>query len=35
MVKKYWSEKKKVDPKKVYCVSVMPCIAKKNEMLRD
>ncbi len=35
MVKTYFAEKIDVDPKKIYCVSVMPCTAKKNEADRE
>lgn len=30
--KTYFAEKKGIDPKKIVCVSVMPCTAKKNEI---
>ena len=32
--KTYFAEKQKIDPKKIYMVSVMPCIAKKFESKR-
>jgi NADP-reducing hydrogenase subunit HndD len=34
MVKTYWAEKMKLDPKKIFLVSVMPCTAKKYEIER-
>lgn len=34
MVKTYWAEKMKMDPKKIFLVSVMPCTAKKYEIER-
>ena len=34
MLKSYWAEKNGVDPKNIYCVSIMPCIAKKSEIKR-
>ena len=34
MLKSYWAEKNCVDPKNIYCVSIMPCIAKKSEIKR-
>ncbi len=34
MVKTYWAEKMKIDPKKIFLVSVMPCTAKKYEIER-
>ncbi len=33
-VKTYWAEKKGVDPKNIVLVSVMPCTAKKYEVVR-
>ena len=35
ILKSYYAEKEKIDPKKMYVVSVMPCIAKKFERQRD
>lgn len=35
MVKTYYAEKQKLDPKKIYQVSIMPCTAKKWEIGRD
>ena len=35
LVKSYYAEKEKIDPKKVVVVSVMPCIAKKFETQRE
>lgn len=35
IVKSYWAEKNNVDPNNIYCVSVMPCIAKKSELKRE
>ena len=34
MVKTYWAEKMKIDPTKIFLVSVMPCTAKKYEIER-
>lgn len=34
LAKTYGAEKKKIDPKKMYTVSIMPCIAKKFEGMR-
>ena len=34
IVKTYWAEKNGIDPKDIYVVSVMPCIAKKSEIIR-
>lgn len=34
IVKTYWAEKMKIDPKKIFLVSVMPCTAKKYEIER-
>ena len=33
-LKTYWAEKNNVDPSKIFVVSIMPCIAKKTEILR-
>ena len=35
ILKSYYAEKEGIDPKKMYVVSVMPCIAKKFERQRD
>ncbi len=35
IIKSYYAEKEKIDPAKIYTVSVMPCIAKKFERTRD
>ena len=35
IIKSYYAEKENIDPKKMYVVSVMPCIAKKFERQRD
>ncbi len=35
LIKTYYAEKEKIDPKKIYVVSVMPCIAKKFERQRN
>ena len=35
LLKSYYAEKEGIDPKKMYVVSVMPCIAKKFERQRD
>ncbi|PIT88062.1 MAG: ferredoxin [Candidatus Magasanikbacteria bacterium CG10_big_fil_rev_8_21_14_0_10_36_32] len=34
LVKSYWAEKEKIDPKKIVMVSVMPCTSKKIEIER-
>ena len=34
LIKNYYAEKENIDPKKIYMVSVMPCIAKKFERER-
>lgn len=34
LIKTYWAEKKGIDPKKIFVVSIMPCIAKKFEISR-
>lgn len=31
VAKSYFAEKMGIDPKKIFCVSIMPCIAKKHE----
>ena len=35
LLKTYYAEKENIDPKKIYVVSVMPCVAKKFERQRD
>lgn len=35
LVKTYFAEKNGIDPKNIYVVSVMPCVAKKFEKTRD
>ncbi|MGV8149057.1 MAG: NADH-dependent [FeFe] hydrogenase, group A6 [Alkaliphilus sp.] len=35
IVKSYYAEKEKIDPKKIFVVSVMPCTSKKSEAARD
>jgi NADH-quinone oxidoreductase subunit G len=35
MIKTYWAGKAKVDPAKIYSVSIMPCTAKKYEISRS
>ena len=35
ILKTYYAEKNNIDPKNIYTVSVMPCIAKKFERTRD
>jgi NADP-reducing hydrogenase subunit HndD len=32
VIKSYWAKNKGVDPKDIYVVSIMPCIAKKSEI---
>ncbi len=34
MIKSYWAKRKGVDPKNIFNVSIMPCIAKKSEIHR-
>ena len=34
LIKTYWAEKMKIDPKKIVVVSVMPCVSKKYEITR-
>jgi len=34
IIKGYWAQKNKIDPKKIFSVSVMPCAAKKYEIIR-
>lgn len=35
IIKTYWAKKKKINPKKIYVVSIMPCVAKKYEIARS
>ncbi|MDO5557384.1 MAG: NADH-dependent [FeFe] hydrogenase, group A6 [Clostridia bacterium] len=35
IIKSYYAEKQKIDPKKIFVVSVMPCVAKKYERTRE
>ncbi len=35
ILKSYYAEKEKIDPKKMFVVSVMPCVAKKFERQRE
>lgn len=35
ILKSYWAEKKNIDKSSIYCVSVMPCVAKKTELKRE
>ena len=35
ILKSYYAEKEKIDPKKIFVVSVMPCVAKKFEKSRE
>ena len=35
LIKTYYAKKQKIDPEKIYVVSVMPCIAKKFERQRE
>ncbi len=34
LIKTYWAEKEKINPKKIVVVSIMPCVAKKYEIQR-
>jgi iron-only hydrogenase group A len=34
LIKTYWAEKEKIDPKKITVVSIMPCTSKKYEITR-
>jgi len=34
LIKTYWAGKEKISPKKIFVVSVMPCVAKKYEIIR-
>lgn len=35
MIKSYWAQRKNIDPKDIYVVSIMPCTAKKGEIRRE
>lgn len=35
MIKSYYAQKNNIDPKKIYVVSIMPCVAKKGEKERS
>ena len=35
LIKTFWAEKAKIDPKKVTVVSIMPCVSKKYEIQRE
>jgi iron only hydrogenase large subunit-like protein len=35
IIKNYWSKKNNIDPKNIYLVSIMPCVAKKFEIERE
>ena len=35
IVKSYYAEKSNIDPKDIYVVSIMPCVAKKGEAARE
>ncbi|MDD5738441.1 MAG: [FeFe] hydrogenase, group A [Candidatus Pacebacteria bacterium] len=34
LIKTYWAAKEKISPKKIFVVSIMPCVAKKYEITR-
>ncbi|MEK7172533.1 MAG: [Fe-Fe] hydrogenase large subunit C-terminal domain-containing protein, partial [Patescibacteria group bacterium] len=34
LIKTYWAAKEKISPKKIFVVSIMPCVAKKYEIIR-
>jgi len=34
LIKTYWAKENNIDPKNIYSVSIMPCIAKKFEIIR-
>ena len=34
IVKSYWAKKTGIDPKDIFVVSIMPCVAKKSEIMR-
>jgi iron-only hydrogenase group A len=35
IIKNYWSKKNNLDPKNIFAVSIMPCVAKKGEIKRE
>ncbi len=35
LIKTFWAQKEKIDPKKIIVVSIMPCVAKKYEIQRE
>jgi len=35
LIKTYYAKKEKIDPKKIFVVSIMPCVAKKYEIARS
>ncbi|MBA4336973.1 ferredoxin [bacterium] len=35
IIKNYWSKIKNIDPKNIFVVSIMPCVAKKHEVKRE
>lgn len=35
ITKSYWSQEMKIDPKNIFVVSIMPCVAKKFEIKRE
>ncbi len=35
LIKTYWAEKEKIDPKKIVVISIMPCTAKKYEIDKE
>jgi NADP-reducing hydrogenase subunit HndD len=35
MIKSYFAEQNNIDPKSIYSVSIMPCVAKKSECARE
>jgi iron-only hydrogenase group A len=34
LIKTYWAQKNKIDPKDIFVISIMPCVAKKYEVER-
>ena len=35
ILKSYWAEKNNIEKSSIYCVSIMPCVAKKSELKRE
>ncbi len=35
IIKNYWAKENKIDPKDIFVVSIMPCVAKKYEIKRE